>query len=91
MVTLEAMAMQKPVLTSNFGWSTELLEDGISGYCIHPKNHALYVQKIVELMTDSQRAIHMGKAARAMVEQNFDSKTISIQTSNFYQDIISNF
>ena len=91
MVTLEAMAMQKPVLTSNFGWSTELLEDGISGYCIQPKNHALYVQKIVELMSDSQRSIHMGKAARAMVEQNFDSKTISIQTSNFYQDIISNF
>ena len=91
MVTLEAMAMQKPVLTSNFGWSAELLEDGISGYCIHPKNHALYVQKIVELMVDSQRAIHMGKAARAMVAQNFDSKTISIQTSNFYQDIISNF
>jgi glycosyltransferase involved in cell wall biosynthesis len=85
------MAMQKPVLTSNFGWSAELIEDGISGYCIHPKNHALYVQKIVELMADSQRAIHMGKAARTRVEQNFDSKTISIQTSNFYQDIISNF
>ncbi|MFZ4436022.1 MAG: glycosyltransferase family 4 protein [Flavobacterium psychrophilum] len=90
MVTIEAMAMQKTVLTSNFGWSAELIEDGISGYCIHPKNHALYVQKIVELMADSQRAIHMGKAARTRVEQNFDSKKISIQNSNFYQDIISN-
>jgi glycosyltransferase involved in cell wall biosynthesis len=91
MVTLEAMAMHKPVLTSNFGWSTELIEDEISGYLIHPNKKEEYAQKIIELMADSKQVLKIGKAARTRVEQNFDSKKISIQTSNFYQHIITNY
>jgi glycosyltransferase involved in cell wall biosynthesis len=91
MVTIESMALQKPVINSNIGWSQELIEDGISGYLIHPKNHALYAQRIIELFADNARATIMGKEARARVEQYFDIEKVAQQNIDFYQHIVNDF
>ena len=39
MVTIEAMAMQKPVVNTKIGWAKELIVDGESGFLVYPKNH----------------------------------------------------
>ncbi|RZJ28139.1 MAG: glycosyltransferase family 1 protein, partial [Flavobacterium sp.] len=35
---IEAMAMRKPLVASNIGWASEVIEDGKSGFLEHPKN-----------------------------------------------------
>jgi len=90
MVTIESMAMKKAVVNSNIGWSQELIEDGINGYLVHPKNHELYAQRIGALLQDDQLCTEMGKAARQKVEQKFDiDKTVG-ENITFYDRIIRN-
>ena len=85
------MAPQKPVINSDIGWSQELIEDGVSGYLIHPKNHALYAQRIQELFEDTAQATAIGTAARTRVEQYFDIEKIAQQNIDFYQHIVNDF
>lgn len=89
MVTIESMALQKPVINSDIGWSQELIEDGVSGYLIHPENHGLYAQRIQELFQNDDVAVSIGNAARARVEANFDIEKIVLQNIDFYKRIAS--
>lgn len=89
MVTIEAMAMQKPVVSSNFGWSQELIVDGESGFLVHPTKHAEFAKSIVTLLQDHNLCEKIGVAARQRVEENFDIQKIAQQNINFYESIIS--
>ena len=56
MVTIEAMAMQKPVVTSNFGWTNELIIDNESGFLVDPKNHNDFAEAILKIFNDKELA-----------------------------------
>src|SRR5680860_459149 len=49
---LEAMAMQKPIVASNIGWAKEMIDEGVDGFLVNPKEHETYATKIVELLED---------------------------------------
>ncbi|AUS04120.1 glycosyltransferase family 4 protein [Pseudotamlana carrageenivorans] len=88
MVTIEAMAMQKPVVNSNIGWAKELMEDGQSGYLVHPKDHGVYAEKIKALFNSKSKCLEMGKAARAYVEDHFDMEKQVTKNVEFYKKLI---
>lgn len=89
MVTIESMALQKPVVNSNIGWSQELIIDGESGYLVHPKNHDEFANKIIGLLQDEILCSAMGKAAQNRVDTVFDIEKIVLQNIDFYKSIIS--
>ena len=89
MVTIEAMAMQKPVVNSNIGWAQELIVDGDSGFLVHPVNHDLYADRIIELLTNKDIADNMGKKARLRVEDKFDIKQLAKVNIDFYKEILN--
>jgi glycosyltransferase involved in cell wall biosynthesis len=89
MVTIESMALQKPVVNSNIGWAPELIEDGISGFLVDPKNHNLYAERIIKLLTDDNLCNTMGLAARKKTELDFDIKQLAQKNISFYQSLIS--
>jgi glycosyltransferase involved in cell wall biosynthesis len=89
MVTIEAMAMRKPVVNSNIGWAPELMEDGVSGFLVDPKNHSLFADRIIELLSDDNLCVAMGAAARKTVEQAFDIQQLAQENISFYQSLIS--
>ena len=88
MVTLEAMAMQKPVLTSNRGWSAELIMPNESGFLLNPHNHDEFAACICTLLTDPVRCLAFGQQARAQVQLHFDSIHLAKQTAQFYETLI---
>ena len=88
MVTIESMAMQKPVVNSNIGWSKELIIDGKSGFLVHPKNHLEYVDKINLILGDNQLAKQIGENARQRVETFFDIEKIVDENIHFYKSLI---
>ncbi len=88
MVTLEAMAMQKPVLTSNRGWSAELITPNQSGFLLNPHNHEEFAACICELLADAARCLAIGSQARAQVQLHFDSLHLAQQTAQFYETLI---
>ena len=90
MVTIEAMAMNKPVVNSDIGWSNELLIDAESGYLVHPKNHQLFVQKINLLLADEALCFQIGANARKRVEEVFDIDKLAVKTIQYYKSRIEN-
>ncbi|MFB9108022.1 glycosyltransferase family 4 protein [Flavobacterium gyeonganense] len=89
MVTIESMAMQKPVVNSNIGWAQELIVDEESGFLVHPSNHNLYADRIVELLKNKDLANDMGNKARLRVEDNFDTGQLVKLNIEFYSKIIN--
>jgi glycosyltransferase involved in cell wall biosynthesis len=88
MVTIESMAMQKPVVNSNIGWAKELMIDGESGYLVHPKNHVEYAAKINYILEDNQLAKKLGANARKRVGSIFDIEKIAVENIRFYKSLI---
>ncbi|MNY48007.1 Spore coat protein SA [compost metagenome] len=89
MVTIEAMAMQKAIVNSNIGWSQELITDGESGYLVHPSNHDLYAERIMQLFKDDSLVLQLGKKARERAEEKFNINKLAIENISFYQNIIN--
>lgn len=88
MVTIESMAMNKAVVNSSIGWAQELMEDGNSGFLVHPSNHFEFASKIVTLLENNELAKEIGTNARKFVETKFDIQNIVKQNIELYQKII---
>ncbi|PWA09949.1 glycosyltransferase family 4 protein [Flavobacterium laiguense] len=88
MVTIESMALQKPVVNSNIGWAQELLVDGENGYLVYPKDHDLFADKIIGLLQDDNLCCTIGSAARIRIETIFDIERIAKQNVAFYKTLI---
>lgn len=89
MVTVESMAMQKPVVNTNIGWANEIIDDGVNGYLVHPTETDTYAERIIQLFIDKTLCMDLGKAARRKVEAHFDINTIADKNLKYYQTIIS--
>lgn len=87
MTWLEAMAMEKPLITSNIGWAKEMMIDGETGFMINPKNHQDYANKMQQLLEDQDLANNFGKQARKVVLEKFESKMIAEKNSSLYKRI----
>lgn len=88
MVTIESMALQKPVVNTNIGWAQELIVDEQSGYLVHPKDHDTFASKIVTLLNDEEMCLSMGKNAKIRVENIFDIDNIAKQNIEFYNSLV---
>jgi glycosyltransferase involved in cell wall biosynthesis len=89
MVTIESMAMQKPVVNSNIGWSEELIKDGESGFLVHPTAHDLYAERIVSLIQNDDLCQSVGIEARKKVAKDFDIEKVVQQNIDFYRSVLS--
>lgn len=89
MVTVESMALQKPVVNTNIGWANEIIDNGVNGYLVHPTETSRYVEKIVTLFNDENLCTKIGEAARNKVEKSFNINTIAEKNISFYKTVIS--
>ncbi len=85
MVTIESMAMQKAVVNSNIGWAKDLIIDGESGFLVHPENHAIYSERIAQLLENKDLVLEIGNNARKRAEAIFDIDKIVLKNIDFYK------
>tara|TARA_R110000751_G_scaffold90302_1_gene177333 strand:- start:3463 stop:4602 length:1140 start_codon:yes stop_codon:yes gene_type:complete len=88
MTWIEAMSMQKALVTSDIGWANEIMIDGETGFIVDPKNHSEYADRILELLQDCALRKKVGAAARKRVEAKFDMKHVVDQNIIFYKKVI---
>jgi glycosyltransferase involved in cell wall biosynthesis len=69
---LEAMAMGVPVVTTDAGGMTEIVEDGVEGLVVPRRDPRALADAIIGLAADPAMRAAMGKRARARAEQ-FDT------------------
>lgn len=76
-VIIESMACGKPVVATKVGGIPEVVEEGISGYLVPPRNPHSSARAALKLLLNREKASQMGKEGRRRVEKLFDiNKTI---------------
>ena len=85
---LEAMALEKPIVASNIGWAKEVIDDGINGFLVHPKNHEKFANKMVDLINNIELQNSFGKAARIKVLSNFSIDVVAAKSTAFYKNYL---
>lgn len=79
-VIMEAMAMERPVITTDTAGCRETVDENVNGYLVPIKNsEALAKAMNTFIDLDKQDKIKMGKAGRIKVLKEFDDKIIADQ------------
>ncbi|MGQ9798932.1 MAG: glycosyltransferase [Ignavibacterium sp.] len=83
---LEAAACEVPQVASNIGGFAEIIEDGITGLLVEPKNPVAIAEKVTELIKNESLRKKIGKAARKKVIAEFDwNKNVDQMISEYEQ------
>jgi glycosyltransferase involved in cell wall biosynthesis len=85
---IEAMAMKKAVVASNIGWATEIIEDGVDGFLVDPREHIQFAKRILEVLESSDVQKQFGIKAREKVVKKFSIQKVAKQSVLFYGKLI---
>jgi glycosyltransferase involved in cell wall biosynthesis len=88
MTWLEAMAMEKALVTSNIGWAKEIIENGKNGYFEDPREHKAFAALIIKLISNPAELKIIGQEARKCVLDKFASEVIVEKNISFYSRLI---
>jgi L-malate glycosyltransferase len=69
---LEASACEKPVIVSNVGGLPEVVEDGVTGFIVPPKNAMAAAAAIEKLILNKSLCEQFGKNGRSKVSELYD-------------------
>lgn len=70
-VVIEGMAAGKPVVATAAGGVLDIVENGVNGLLVPPKDSKAMAAAILRLLSDPQKARQMGQAARRRVKEEF--------------------
>ena len=76
-VLMEAMAMRKPIITTDIPGCKETVEEGRNGYIVPPRDVealANAIRKFLRLSQDERKL--MGEYGRMKAEREFDVKNV---------------
>ena len=74
---LEAMAMGRPIITTNSQGCRETVLNGINGFLVQPRNAEELAEKIIWMIENEEKVEEMGKQSRKICEEKFDVKAIN--------------
>ena len=70
-VILEAMAMARPVVASRVGGIPELIESGVNGILVPPRNATALAEAILSLLEDQGKRVFLGTNAEEKITREF--------------------
>ena len=76
---LEGMALGKPAIVSNIVGNKDAIEDGINGFIIEKNDVDGFANKILSIIDDEDLLIKLGKNARKICVEKYDSEVINKQ------------
>jgi glycosyltransferase involved in cell wall biosynthesis len=85
-VTIESMAMGKPVVGTAIGGTTEQIEDGVTGILIPPRDPDALAAALGRLLEDKPLRERMGSAGRKRFEEEFEFEPFYSKIINLYNE-----
>lgn len=82
---LEALAYEKPVVASNVGGVSEIIEDGVSGLLVPPMDRDALADKVVQVLKQPALSASLGKAGRRRVESDFSLEQMLWNYDRLYE------
>ena len=87
---LEALAMAVPVLATRVGGTPEVIEDGVTGRLIPPRDPAAMAAAIEDFLTHRDRWRGMALRGRASLEGRFDFRVRTRAVEALYSEVVEN-
>ena len=84
---LDAMACGKPVVATRTGGIPEVVEDGVTGLLVEPRDPKSLAQAITTLLQDGARRAAMGAAGLARVRERFTVDRMVAATIAVYEQV----
>jgi glycosyltransferase involved in cell wall biosynthesis len=76
MSIVEAMALGRPVVTSDVGGTPEAVADGVTGVVVPPRDNAAAADALARLAAEPERAREMGERGRARQRERFSGEAM---------------
>ncbi len=90
LAALEAMACSVPPICSRVGGLPEVVEDGVEGFLVPPRDVEAMASRALELLTDPERHRKMGQAGRQRALREFCSSKIIPRYEELYRQVLEN-
>ena len=75
-ILLEAMAMQKPIVTTTSVGCREAVHDGVEGLAVPPRDSKALAAAMLEIYQQKERAVEMAKRARERAVEVYDRRKV---------------
>jgi N,N'-diacetylbacillosaminyl-diphospho-undecaprenol alpha-1,3-N-acetylgalactosaminyltransferase len=85
---LEAMSMEKPIVTTDTAGCKEVVEEGRNGLLVPVKDHIALASAIEKLINDDKLRVKLGKYGREKALREFDEKIVVAQTLQVYERLL---
>ena len=85
---LEAMASGKPVVSTNVGGISSIVEDGVNGFLVEPFRPELLVEPTLKLLEDKELYKRMSQAAREIVIEKFSINGMADRVEEVYTQVV---
>lgn len=82
---LDAMACSRPIVATRAGGIPEVVEDGVNGVLVAPRDHTAMAAEIVRLLKDDQLRRRMGEAGFTRVSARFTVERMVEATAAVYE------
>ena len=89
MITLEAMAMAKPIIATRIDGITEQIRNGENGLLVPIKDSEALSEAIIRIYNNREMAVKMGKSGRKQVEKTYSIENTVRQTQEVYDLLIN--
>ena len=87
---LECMAIGKPVVATNGGGTSEIIEDQKTGFLVSTSNPEELAEKILLLLNDSSLRKKMGESGKVRIHDTFSIENMTGKYISEYKKLLSN-
>ena len=88
-VVLEAGAMDLPCIVTDINGSREIIENGVNGYVIPPKNVSALYDSMAAMINDPVIRKNMVSNARPLIEARYEQGFVQKCLLDFYSEILN--
>lgn len=85
----EAMAAGVPVVASKVGGVPEMVEEGVTGLLVEPRDGGALARALLAVLSDGARAAAMGERARALAGERYRPSAVAAQTLRAYREVLA--
>jgi glycosyltransferase involved in cell wall biosynthesis len=90
-VVLEAFALGKPVIATSVGGVPEIIENGVNGVLVPPRQPSVLAEAMVRCFHEPARMAAWGQAARRTVQTRFTFEEQNRRLEGIYAEILDPF
>ncbi len=88
LAALEAMACEVPVIATNVGGVPEVIEHGVDGYLVAPRDVEAAANHVIEILSRPDRGREMGKKARANAQRKYCATDVIPRYEAYYRQVL---